>query len=186
VQLFTALGFWTGFSIEEAMGRVDEISHAGLERSLVDETNPYVIKSPWYADQLPQALPDGKVEIYAALVPVRGLFEAAESRRRVYRELRSRNLNALAHPGTLWHTADPDNQEDVLARQFYKTVLALVQHEVPIYLLEFPRLIAEPDYLFTKLAPLMSDHGVAQSEFLQAHRRTARPELVHDFGAAGT
>lgn len=185
IQLFTALGFGTGFSIEESLTGVYEISRAGLENTLVDEANPYVIKSPLFADQLAEALRDRRVDIYAALLPIRDLFSAAESRRRVYREAKSRNLDPLTYPGTLWCTDKPRRQEDALARQFYKTILPLVQFEVPIYFLEFPRLIADPDYLFRALGPLMSDHGVDRAEFLGAHEKTARPELVHDFTRPG-
>jgi hypothetical protein len=181
VQLFTALGFGTGFSLEESLSGVDKISHAGLERALVDEGNPYVIKSPWFADHLAEALQDKRINIYAALLPIRDLFSAAESRRRVHREAGSRGLDPVAQPGSLWHTDKPQNQEEVLARQFYKTIFPLVQFEVPIYFLEFPRLIRDPDYLFRTLQPLMNDHGVGRSEFLQALDSTARPELIHDF-----
>jgi hypothetical protein len=181
VQLFTALGFGTGYSLEESLNFVDDISRAGLESALVGEATPYVIKSPWFADQLAEALRYQRIDIYAALLPIRDLFSAAESRRRVYREASSRNLDPLTHPGSLWYTDKPDNQEDALARQFYKTIFPLIQFEVPIYFLELPRLIRDPVYLFRKLRPLMSDHNVDQSEFLRAHRITARPELVHDF-----
>ena len=34
VQWFTVMGFDTGFSVEEALDRVDPISNAGLEHSL--------------------------------------------------------------------------------------------------------------------------------------------------------
>ena len=181
VQLFTALGFGTGFSLEDSLSWVDEISHAGLERGLVDEAAPYVIKSPWFADHLAGALHDERIKIYAALLPIRDLFSAAESRRRVYREACSRGLDPLAQSGSLWHTDELQNQEEVLARQFYKTILPLVQFEMPMYFPEFPRLARDPNYLFRTLQPLMGDHDVGHSEFLRAHDRSARPELIHDF-----
>jgi hypothetical protein len=181
VQLFTALGFGTGFSLEDSLSGVDGISHAGLERGLVDEAAPYVIKSPWFADHLAEALQDERIKIRAALIPIRDLFSAAESRRRVYREASSRGLDPLNHPGSLWYTDEPQNQEDMLTRQFYKTIFPLIHFEVPIYLPEFPRLVRDPNYLFRSLQPLMEDHGVGHSEFLPAHERCARPELIHDF-----
>jgi len=182
VQLFTALGFGTGFSLEESLSGVDDVSHAGLEKALVDEANPYVIKSPWFADHLGEALHDERIKIYAAILPFRDLYSAAESRRRVYREAGRRGLDPIAQWGSLSHTDTPDNQEEALARQFYKTIFPLLQSEVPTYFPEFPRLVHDPDYLFRKLEPLMSDHGVGHSEFLRAHQSVARPELIHDFG----
>jgi len=101
--------------------------------------------------------------------------------RRVYREACCRGLDPLAQPGSLWHTDELQNQEEVLACQFYKTILPLVQFEVPMYFPEFPRLARDPNYLFRTLQPLMGDHDVGHSEFLRAHDRSARPELIHDF-----
>lgn len=184
VQLFTALGFGTGLTLEESFKLVDQISHGGLESALVNDANPYVIKSPWFADQLEEALRNKRIEIYAALIPIRDLFSAAESRRRVYQERRSANPDDPSRHGSLWHTDNPENQEQALTHQFYKTIFPLVQFEVPIYFVEFPRLVRDPDYLFRKLQPLMADHGVGHSEFLQAHQRTARPQLVNDFNEA--
>jgi hypothetical protein len=180
VQLFTALGFGTGFTRNEFLQDVDEISHAGLERALVDEGNPYVIKSPWFADDLALALRENRIKIYAAVLPVRDLFGAAESRRRVHYAAVHRGLDPKAQPGALWYTEQPEHQEDTLARQFYKTIFPLIQYQVPTFL-EFSRLIEDPDYLFAGLQPLMTDHRVTHAEFHQAHDNAARPELVHDF-----
>jgi hypothetical protein len=41
VQMLTALGFGTGFARDQSFQEVDEISHSGLEKALVDEDNPY-------------------------------------------------------------------------------------------------------------------------------------------------
>jgi len=181
VQLLTKLGFGTGFSPSEVLTGVDGISRAGLERALVDDSNPYVIKSPWFSDHLAEALQDRKIDIYAALIPIRGLFEAAESRRRVYQEVGNQGLDPLAHPGSLWRTKDPSKQEEILAGQFYATIFPLVKHDVPIYLMEFPRLVTDADYLFKVLKALLSDHGVSRLQFLDAHKAIARPALVHQF-----
>jgi hypothetical protein len=182
MQLLTALGFGTGFTEEESFSTLDELSHAGLERwILVDNQNPYVIKSPWYADALEEALRDGAIQIYAALIPVRSLFDAAESRRRVYREAMKRGVDPLSAGGSLWHTEDPSRQEEALAVEFYKTVFPLIKHEVPTYFLEFPRLALDADYLFQTMELLMNDHGVERSEFLMAHAKVVRPELIHTF-----
>jgi hypothetical protein len=110
VQLFTALGFDTGFSLEEALIGVDSISHAGLERELLDEANPYVIKSPWFAGKLLAALEAEQIRISAAIVPMRDLFSAAESRRRATEEAARRGLDASLQPGGLWLTQDPAKQ----------------------------------------------------------------------------
>ncbi|HET6376877.1 MAG TPA: hypothetical protein VFG05_00985 [Methylocella sp.] len=181
VQLFTALGFDTGFSLDQAMRQVNAISHAGLERPSVHGANPYVIKSPWFTDQLVEALENRRTEIYAAIIPLRDLFQAAESRRRVYREALAKGFDPLKFPGTLWHTSDPGNQEEKLAAQFYKAVFPLVKYEIPVFFLEFPRIVRDEGYLFRKLEPLMEDHGVGRAEFQDAFRCVAKPHLVHEF-----
>jgi hypothetical protein len=181
VQLFTALGFSTGYTFEAAMTEIDDICHGGLEKSLVNDGNPYVIKSPLFADQLAAALQSGRIVIHAAILPMRDLFGAAESRRRVYRETQNRGLDPFQQRGALWCTDKPQDQEAVLMHKFYRTVLPLVQFDVPIYFLAFPRLVRDSRYLFDGLQPLLVDHGVSVEELVRAHRRTARPELVHEF-----
>jgi len=181
VQLFTALGFNTGVSLHEAMEKVDAISNAGLERPLLNETNPYVIKSPWFADLLLEALENQCIEIYAALIPIRDLFEAAESRRRVHFEASARGLHPETQPGGLWYTADPAAQEPILAMQFYRTIFSLVKFDTKMILLEFPRLVHDGGYIFRKLAPLLEDHGIDYSEFMSRHALVVRPEIIHTF-----
>ena len=181
VQLFTALGFDTGFSLDAALNAVDEFANAGLERPLVDRANPYVIKSPWFALTLDDALAAGAIQIYAALIPIRSLFEAAQSRRRVYEEAEKRGLDGILQPGSLWYTFDPSSQEALLAQKFHKTIFSLVKYEIPTFLLEFPRIVHDPEYLFRKLEPIMVDHGVTRSDLSAAHARTSRPELIHHF-----
>lgn len=181
VQLFTALGFDTGYSLREALTKINAISSAGLERNSFASTNPYVIKSPWFADELSEALENRRANLHAALIPLRDLYQAAESRRRVYKEASARGFNPLKFPGTLWHTDKPDEQEEKLALQFYKCVFPLIKHEIPIFLLEFPRVVHDKIYLFKKLGPLMDEHGVEERDFLAAHEKVARSDLVHDF-----
>ena len=102
VQMFTILGFDTGYSEKQVLCDIDGISKAGLERvSLREPDLPQVIKSPWLSDHVEDALSRG-FRVGVAIIPVRNLFEAAESRRHVYRQAMSANLDALGHPGSLW------------------------------------------------------------------------------------
>ena len=90
VQWFTVMGFDTGFTVEEALGRVDPISNAGLEHSLsrtleIGERLPYVAKSPWFGPKIGDYIERGDLRVRAAILPLRSLSEAAESRRQVSR-----------------------------------------------------------------------------------------------------
>lgn len=179
VQLFTALGFNTGFTYDEAMEWIDPLSHAGLEGSISDDFKPYVVKSLAYPDTIAEAQNAGSIKIHAAIIPMRDLVAAAESRRRVYYEAVALRLDPFAQSGTLWQTLEPAWQEVALAMQFYRTVLPLVQCETPTYFPEFPRFAYDVEYLNRALAPLLSSHGVTLRELQEAHRAVAKPELIH-------
>lgn len=148
---------------------------------MTDENLPYVVKSPWLADEVEDVLRAGILVADAASIPMRNLFDAAESRRAVYREAQQRGVDPLEQPGTLWKTREPEQQELHLANQFYRFLYPLVQHGVPIYFLDFPRFASDVDYLTQALAPVLSTHGVASEDVATAFARVARPELIARF-----
>lgn len=194
VQWFTALGFDTGFDLEDAVAQVDPISHGGLEHSLrrtVDtgERLPYVAKSPWYGARLGDYLASGELRLRAGVIPVRDLFAAAESRRSVSQRAEEAGADPLKHPGGAIGAgrggrAALAKQEQKLARQFYDLVHTLVRHDVPIYFLRFPDFARGDQDLFVALRPLLEAHGVRAEEAASALDAVRRPELIHDFPAA--
>lgn len=183
MQLFSALQFETGFSGSEAKKAVDPISQAGLELPLLARNSPYVLKSPWYCQQLDDALRRRALKVKLAIIPMRPINDAAESRRRVYAEAQAAGLVPEAHPGTTWLGERHRNQEEALLQQFYEGLMALVRHRVPVKLLNFPRLAQDEAYLFTELQELLEEHGVTRQDFAMAFAETSRPELIHDFGS---
>jgi hypothetical protein len=186
VQLLSALGLDTGF--ENSGTLLDPNAQAGLEHNLLQPDTPYIIKSPWICDSIHFAMHAGDVVIDHAFIPMRPLRDAAASRVRVSQRagaLDSDDGKATREVlGGLWHTADPARQKDVLARQFFKLMMALARYEIPHTLLEFPRLVEDPAYTFRKLAPVLD--GVEWSRFLSAFRGVAQPDLVHDFAGDET
>lgn len=182
VQLFSALGLNTGYTIEQAKSQVDRFSNAGLERRLGEADLPYIVKSPWLADELDAALEAGDVVVDAAIVPIRSLYAAAESRRNVFREAAERGENPLQQPGTLWKTEEPETQELHLAVQFYRFLFPLVVHQIPIYFLEFPRFARDVDYLLDVLGDLLANQGASTADVREAFRSVARPNLITNFG----
>ena len=185
VQLFTHLGFDTGFDRGTALSSIDEISRAGLERSLHEDDLPHVVKSPWFVDEIDEVLRKRTRAIAAAIIPVRDLAEAAESRRRVWREASKRQLDPLRHPGTIWKTEDPAEQEGILAIQFYNVLNSLLVHEIPVYLISFPRFAQDGRYFYRALQPIFKKHRIARDQVLLEHKRIARPQLIHDFSRSG-
>lgn len=127
VQYFTALGFDTGFTLERAMHTTDPIAKAGLEHGL-DQALPYVSKSPRYTDTLGANLDEG-LRVKWCLVPMRDLYSAAESRRRVHRAASSAGMDPVSHRGALWNTTDSGEQETKLADAWRRVVDASLIHD---------------------------------------------------------
>ena len=80
---------------------------------------PYIIKSPWLCDYLDDVLGSTNIVIDHAIIPIRHLYSAAESRRDVARRT-DPSLYSGNIPGGLWHASNPQQQESVLAEQLYK------------------------------------------------------------------
>jgi hypothetical protein len=194
VQWFTVLGFDTGFSVSEALTRADPISHGGLEHSLgrtlgAGARLPYVAKSPWLGPKLGGYLDDGQLRVRAAIVPLRNLHDAAESRRQVSSRAEEAGHNPERHPGGVVGAgragtrAAAKRQERLLARRFYELVQTLVSYDVPIYFLRFPEFARGQQDPFLALKPLLESHGVTHDEAQQAMVKVLRPELIHDFSS---
>lgn len=179
VQLFTELGLDTGF--KNPQEGIYENCNAGMEfMNLGDPQAPYIVKSPCFCDSLDAVMESGRVVIDHAIVPMRDLFSAAESRRLVSRITPSDAYPSLPDvPGGLWHVRNPEEQEQALALQLYKLIFTLAKHSIPLTLLHFPRFVQEPEYLYQRLGFLLDD--VPFSRFRRAFQRVSRPELVHDF-----
>ena len=180
VQLLTALGLDTGFPDPES--GIYANCNAGMELDLRQPEAPYIVKSPYICDYLDEVMRSGRVVIDHAIVPMRDLFAAAESRRDV-----SSRSNLPVPPdrvaGGLWNTTRPDDQEAVLTQQFYKLFIALAEHDIPVTLLHFPRLATDADYLYGKLSFLLSN--MPRGAFLRGFGSVSKPDLIHDFSVKG-
>jgi hypothetical protein len=177
VQLLTELGLDTGFA--HPVSGIHANCNAGMEWDIRQKDAPYVVKSPALCEYLDDVLETSDVVIDHAIIPVRDLYSAAESRRDVSR----RGSRRVGLPGGLWLTKNPRSQESVLARQLHQLVHALVKHDVPTIWLHFPRLVKDPDYLYTKLKPVLPAADL--ESFKRAFEAVSRPELVHDFQGGG-
>ncbi len=191
VQWFTVLGLDTGFTVDEALNRTDPISHGGLEHSLgrtlaVGERLPQVAKSPWFGPKLAEYLQSGELHVEAAIVPLRALHEAAESRRQVSTRAEEAGLDPHKHPGGILGAGRGGDearrkQERQLARRFYELVHTLVTWDVPIYFLRFPDFAHGEQDVYAALEPLLVRHRVTREDAEAAMARVVRPELIHDF-----
>lgn len=176
VQLLTEMGFDTGF--ESPDQEVYPAANAGMEKDLRDPNAPYIVKSPWMCDYLNEVLRGGEVIIDHAIIPIRDLYSAAESRRQISAKDPNGHIPNIV-PGGVWDAPDPKEQEKVLAVKLYQLLDTLVEHEVPMTFLRFPRFVNEPAYLYRKLWFLFD--GLAYPRFLSSFNKIVKFELVHNF-----
>lgn len=182
VQLFTLLNFDTGFSKETALRKVDQLSHGGLDqrRHVEPENLPYVAKGPRLADRMAEFM-NKNLRVECAILPMRHLYGAAESRRHVYRT--AIELGEQRRPGGLWKTKIPELQEVHLALAFYNFLYPLVANNVPVYQLDFPRFATDVDYLYQTLKPIFDRHHVEYEAVAEVHRGLVNRSFIHEFSA---
>jgi hypothetical protein len=178
VKLLTKLGLDTGYDQDQM--ETWSNCNAGLEWDIRDETAPYIVKSPWICDHIEEVVASRTIAIDFAIIPMRVLEAAAESRRRVERETKELPADCLTPPGGLWHTTDPTQQESVLAHQFHKLFVGLAKTEASIILLHYPRLTRDPLYLFNKLQPMLG-RTISLAAFRDVFAETVDASLVHRF-----
>jgi hypothetical protein len=182
VQLFTALGLDTGFT--DLTSAVFPNCNAGMELDIRNPEAPYIIKSPHLCDTLDQVLAAGDFVIDHAIVPVRDLFSAAQSRREV--SLKSDPPDFPGEvPGGLWEAkAARGQQEQVLASKLYELIHTVTKRDIPLTVLHFPRLVNDAGYLFRKLDFLLGH--IPFETFSEVFERVSKPALVHNFTAEPT
>jgi hypothetical protein len=181
VQLLTELGLDTGFSHPYA--KFCEDRRAGMESELwKNPSAPYIVKSPGLCEDLDTILKNENVAIDHAIIPIRDLYSAAESRREVARKGRRKFLIPQRFLGfRKWLIRRPEDQEKVLAQRFYRLVHTVAEHSIPMTVLFFPRLAKDAGYLFEKLSFLLND--ISYEKFTEAFQKISRPELIHEFAA---
>lgn len=185
VQWFTALGFDTGFSADDARSRTNAISNAGLEHHPRRERLPYVAKSPHFMKSIGPGLAEGRLKVKACIVPMRDIHSAAESRRDASRRAEEQGLDPQKQPGGLAFrsSGNPKQQEQLLAVHFHELMHTLARHRLPVFLLGFPEFVTGEQSLFHGLEPLLREHGVTEDEAAAATAAIADPSLVHQYGA---
>ena len=182
VQVMNAVGLDTG--IDRGLGKKYDTANAGYEIHWDHPDAPYILKSPSFCETLRPLLAEGRFIIDHAIVPIRDLEEAAASRvhisvktkRSFWRWLLRRPHRAA---GGMWGTTDPDQQASVLAVNFHRLLHTLAVYDIPVTFLEFPRLVNDSLYLYTKLKPILGN--ITFAKFDTAFHDIAQPELVHSF-----
>lgn len=170
VQILTDLGLDTGFERDTP---IDQNARAGLERSIVSPDAPRVVKDTIATPILREFLESGKLELEHVIVPVRDPEVAAASRVRT-----ADYGHSLGRPGGLFHTTRASHQRQALTELFYELIAVLVEHEVPLTLLWFPRWALDPEYTFRRLGFLTP--GVDAAAWRQAMETRVHPSMIHE------
>lgn len=188
VQYLAACGLDTHLARHPAASTYNEDANAGLEDLPFDNPElPYVIKSPWLHAYATRLLADPSIALDAVIFPMRSIVEASTSR--VVNELRARYATQGlpddcrlweswgTTPGGIVYSLNPIDEARLLALGFHELMHTLVKHDVPLVMLDFPRLVEDPAYLYDKLQPVLGAK-VNRERALSAHRETAVPSKV--------
>jgi SAM-dependent methyltransferase len=177
VQILTWLGLDTGFTLEQALTEIDSVSRGGLERRLFESDLPTFVKSPYGASEVESFLASGSL-LRLAIVPIRNLTEAAESRRQVSKKAEQRGQDPFSAAGGLYGTGALEDQEAALAMNFYQLLETLVKHDVPIVFVSFPRFLLEPEYFYKKLESVFREYEISLESVKKAFKGLVKPELM--------
>ena len=141
MHLFTALGFNTGYTLDECEQHLTQSGcNGGIEHAIGTELfeKSDIVKNPeWFYK--PELL---DFDIDTIIIPVRSVVDVAKSREKM----------GVGKYGGFWQGATNKNEQinkDLVA--FYK-FMYFASGVIPnIILLHFPRIVKDPDYLFFKL-----------------------------------
>jgi hypothetical protein len=181
VRFFAACGLDVG-----PPGEWYDRARAGLESYLLDEAAPYVVKDPslfTYCDEVDPSA----VVVDALIVPMRDLSAAAISRvlqerigmaeNTYWRDRPPREVRDGPEIGGVIYSLDPVDQARLLAVGFHQLVYWATVREIPLFLLEFPRIVADRDYLVENLWPWLQTH-CTKDQARSAFEATADPSAV--------
>jgi len=173
VKFLAACGLDVGEGLDEQW---NERASAGMERNLLLEDAPYLVKDPGFANYCAK-VDLTELAIDALIVPMRDLASAATSRSLQERMAKiSRDgpgvqppLEVAITPGGIVASLDPVDQGRLLAVQFHRLIHWATINNVPLFLIDFPRLVTDRGYLIDSLWPWLSlhtDRETAESAFV--------------------
>ena len=175
IRILTHLGLDTGFSIEEVNALKD--AQPGLEfdpRLHPYEQMPYIIKSPIFCIDIRNYLSNKQMVIDHLFIPIRCLFQAAESRRRI-------NKGDGGLTGT--RSLKVGDQEEILLHRLYNLLLIASSKMIPVTFIKYPLLTVNSKYLYDKLKPILKD--TKYTKFAEVFDQIIRPDLVHIYKPKG-
>ena len=125
---------------------------------------PRFIKNPRLTVTAGELIDAGILELEHVFLPIRNLDDVADSKKQLHK-----------NKGEAWYAAEHERLKSVSAAQLGQVVADLTCRSVPITMLEFPRIVQDPNYLYEKTAPVTRYRWAV---FNDAFNRTARREFV--------
>ncbi len=167
IKFLAACGLDIGEGLDEQW---NERASAGMERNLLAPNPPYLVKDPGFANYCSE-VDLTELTLDALIVPIRDLAAAATSRVLQERMAKvSRDgpgmmapVEVAITPGGLLTSLDPVDQSRLLAVEFHRLIHWATITGVPLYLLDFPRLVQDRGYLLDALWPWLSLHTDRES-----------------------
>jgi|ERR1041385_7529439 hypothetical protein len=175
VQLLTNLGLDTGFTSGTAM--LGENGRARLECNITNEAAPHIVKDPCFCDEAEQIIQRSDITIERVFISMRDVYAAesgAVGKPPLLQRLKSKIKQSNVSGGSR-NSRRRGVQEDVLFGEVYKLVLALSGAQIPVTLLQFPKLVKEPDYLYQKLKPILGT--IAETQFQSVFDQIVKDSL---------
>ena len=112
-------------------------------------------------------------------MPVRDLYEAAQSRVDVNARAQEKGIDPSKAPGGLVGAQTGVDQHFLLAEQFYNTIQPLIEYEIPTLFVSFPRFAKDFDYFDrTVSARLEQDFNWSRSKMNEAYSAECNPDYV--------
>jgi hypothetical protein len=177
VRILHACGLDTEISRRGGAVFWDDHANAGIENiPIVGDDHPYVVKSPFSYQFIRELLARADIKLDGVLIPVRDLDEAVASR--IILELRHRYEYLLEFasqveetwrdwgtvPGGVTYSLEPLDQARILAHSLHRIIEPLVDAEIPIHFLKFPKFTQDIEYLHRRLIPVLPD-GISFAAF---------------------
>ena len=169
MQILTDLGLDTGFTSSTP---IDQHASAGLERSILSDCKPRIVKDPTLSANLRSLLITQQVVIEHVIVPIRDLEVAAASRVRV-----TGYGKDPFRAGGLFGTRSGTQQTQALANLFYTLFDTISEHDLPHTLLRFPRFANDADYTYEKLSFL--DPSIPRERWHEVIQARTDLRLIH-------
>lgn len=178
IHLLTELGYDTGYKPGEIILHPD--SRAGLEHDMRTlDPLPYIIKDPNFCDYCDNIFRSQRYKIDRVVIPVRDLFCAAESRKKIHELNQKINPDKATHGGGLLNTKNPEHQSGALAFMLYRLVETCAKHNIPMVFIAYPRMVQDPSYLWAKVLECgFSQNFIGSSQFFEIFDKVVNPDWI--------